>query len=358
MHNASNGIQPGPVPRSAPGLLSVVVPVYNEQDVIPLLLDRMKALEKGIPVPLEIVFVDDGSTDASLSLLRDASRHNTNLHVLSLSRNFGHQIAATAGLDYARGDAVVLMDGDLQDPPELIHEMLREYLRGFDVVYAKRTGRLNESAIKRAPAWLFYRFIRAFIHRDLPSDTGEFRLLSRQCLDAFKKMRERHRFIRGMIVWVGFHQTAVSFERPSRARGKTKYSFPKMLRLAWDATVSFSMLPLRLSLILGLLLVLSAILYGCSQMLGFGGGSSAIRGWGGLMAFHILIGGIILTAVGILGEYIGRMFEEIQGRPLYIVNREVTGTALCDNRASDSGNDARILPPGNGARSRSNSAEP
>jgi polyisoprenyl-phosphate glycosyltransferase len=332
MKNQNIEEYPGPVARPAPRVLSIVIPIYNEVEVFPLLLDRIKSLAADISIPLEIVFVNDGSSDGSLALLTAAAQEDRRLHVISLSRNFGHQIAATAGLDYAHGDAVVLMDGDLQDPPELIHEMLREYRKGYDVVYAQRTGRDNESIFKRATAWLFYRFIRAFIHKDLPKDTGEFRLLSRQCLDALKGMRERHRFIRGMVVWVGFHQTAVKFLRPARARGATKYSIIKMFQLAWDATISFSLIPLRLSMVLGFALAVFAIIYGCVLTIGSGPDFFMTQGWKSLIAVNVLIGGLILIAIGILGEYIGRIFEENRGRPLYVVNREVTGrTLLPDN---------------------------
>jgi polyisoprenyl-phosphate glycosyltransferase len=325
------------IPRKAPDLFSIVIPVYNEVEIIPLLLERLMKLRAEIGTPVEIILVNDGSSDRSLDLLMDAAQKDPSLHVISFSRNFGHQIAAMAGLDYARGDAVVLMDGDLQDPPELIHEMLREYRKGYDVVYAQRTGRESEPIFKRATAWLFYRIFRILMRMELPMDAGEFRLISRQCLDVLKEMRELHRFMRGMIVWMGFSQTAVQFFRPARVGGSTKYSFRKMLRLAWDAIVSFSFLPLRLCFGFGFIFAALGLLYGCVLIATSGFGYFVERPWIIPIISTCFIGGIILMGMGVLGEYIGRIFEEIKGRPLYIVNRDATVRRIPVSKSDESG---------------------
>ena len=208
------------VPRDPPPLLSIVIPIYNEQDAIPFLIKKIKELLEHTPSRAEIILVNDGSSDASISLLVDVAAQDRRFKVLSLARNFGHQAAATAGLDAAIGDVVVLMDADLQDPPELVLAMIEEYQKGYDVVYAQRTGREGEGILKRMTAWLFYRLMKSMVYKELPPDVGDFRLVSRRCLDALNAMRETHRFLRGMVSWVGFPQTAVTFVRPARVAGK------------------------------------------------------------------------------------------------------------------------------------------
>jgi dolichol-phosphate mannosyltransferase len=239
--------------------------------------------------------------------------------LLNLARNFGHQAAVTAGLDHATGDAIVVMDADLQDPPEVIHQMLAEYCRGYDVVYGKRIARNGETLFKRWSAWAFYRIMRTMIHRDLPKDVGDFRLISRRCLDAVASMRETHRFLRGMISWAGFPQTAVTYARDARAAGVTKYPMWKMLRFAWTAAVSFSPLPLRLSFGLGVLLALVGGAQAVNGLVQYALGLYIVPGWTSLMVVVCLIGSAILISIGVLGEYVGRIFEESKGRPLYIV---------------------------------------
>jgi dolichol-phosphate mannosyltransferase len=223
-------------------------------------------------------------------------------------------------LDHAKGDAVVLMDADLQDPPELIADMLREYRRGYDVVYARRIERQGDGAFKRWTAWMFYRLMRWLVHRDLPADVGDFRLVSRPCLEALNSMRELHRFLRGMITWVGFPQTAVEFTRFRRAAGKTKYPLRKMMLFAWDAVVSFSPLPLRLSFAAGFGLTGIGLLYGVYAALRLLTGKYVVPGWTSLIVLLCLVGGGIMVSLGILGEYVGRLFEEIKTRPLYVVS--------------------------------------
>ena len=320
---ASNGSPSRPLPH----LLSIVIPVYNEEDVIGLLQGRMRALMEQLPCPVECLIVNDGSRDGTLRLLAQWASSDRRVKVLSLSRNFGHQNAATAGLDYAEGEAVVLMDADLQDPPELIPEMLARYCEGYDVVYAQRYAREGEGRIKRATAWAFYRLMRLFIHRDLPVDVGDYRLLSRPCLDALREMRETHRFLRGMVAWVGFPQTAVRFRRPQRAAGSSKYTFRKMLYFAWSAALSFSALPLRVLFAAGLVLATGGFGYGIYAIYRVVMGLYMVPGWTSLMVAQCIIGGSILMGLGMVGSYVARIFEEVKGRPLYVVAKSFNVTS-------------------------------
>jgi len=306
--------------RPLPQLLSLVIPIYNEEEVLGLLLARLDQLLAAMPCPVEVILVNDGSRDRSIVLLLEASRREARYKVISLARNFGHQIAATAGLDYASGDAVVLMDADLQDPPELILSMVEKYRLGYDVVYARRIERQGETKFKQLTAWMFYRMMRRLIHPDLPVDVGDFRLMSRACLDVLLQMRELHRFLRGMVTWVGFAQTDVTFVRPARAAGETKYPFSKMLMFAWNAAVSFSPLPLRLSLGFGFAIFGASVLYILYVIYAVFSGKMVVAGWASSITFTGLIGGAILIGIGLLGEYVGRIFEEIKGRPLYTIN--------------------------------------
>jgi dolichol-phosphate mannosyltransferase len=306
--------------RRDPGLLSLVIPVYNESAMMPILRQQLTAFLDTLPMPVEVVFVNDGSGDNSLQLLLDWSKDDPRIRVLGLARNFGHQVAVTAGLDVARGDAVVVMDADLQDPLAVILEMIAQYRNGYDVVYGQRISRQGETVFKRVSAWAFYRFMQRFVHESLPIDTGDFRLISRPCLDAVRSMRETHRFLRGMVAWVGFPQTAVLFQRPARAAGETKYPLSRMLKFAWTAALSFSPAPLRIIFAFG-----AAV-----SAFGFAiGGYAVVRkllglyvepGWTSLMIVINLIGGGILLSIGVLGEYIARIFEEVKDRPLYVVS--------------------------------------
>lgn len=309
-------------PRPTPGLLSIVIPAFNEQEVLPALRQELEAFLQTLDAPAEVILVNDGSSDQTLSLLMEWAENDSRIRVLGLARNFGHQAAVTAGLDAAVGDAVVVIDADLQDPLEVIHEMIARYRQGYDVVYGQRASRQGESMGKRLTAWLFYRLMRWLIYSDLPPDTGDFRLLSRRSLDAFRSMRETHRFIRGMVAWVGFAQTAVIYQRKPRVAGESKYPFRKMLHFAWTAAVSFSPFPLRLGLILGFAVAALGFFFGAYVALGrlFGWYTPA-PGWASLVVLISLVGGAVLVSNGILGEYIGRIFEESKGRPLYIVSQ-------------------------------------
>lgn len=305
--------------RPEPRSLSVVVPLFNEEEVLPALRERLTALADQLATPTEFILVDDGSRDRSLELLIAWAAADPRARVLALARNFGHQAAATAGLDAARGDAVVLIDADLQDPPELIPEMLAKYREGWDVVVARRRARRGESWFKRATAFVFYRLMQWLILEELPADAGDFRLISRRCLDALKTLRETHRFLRGMVAWVGFAQTELLYDRDPRRAGTSKYPLRKMLAFAWTAAISFSARPLRLSFAFALFAILAAVgVAGYAffrALLGF----YVVHGWASLMVTTCLIGTAILVGIGLIGEYLGRVFEAVKQRPLYVV---------------------------------------
>ena len=309
--------------RPYPSLVSVVIPCYNEEEVVPILREQFILAVDRLKCEWELILVNDGSSDRTIELLMEWAANDYRVKVLHLARNFGHQSASTAGLDYARGDAVILMDADLQDPPELIHPMIAAYQTGYDVVYGKRTKRQGESIFKLASAWLFYRMMRTLVHKDLPVDVGDFRLISRSCLNALNSLRETHRFLRGMVSWVGYPQTAVEYVRAIRAGGETKYPLHKMLRFAWMAALSFSALPLRLSLVFGALLLLLGVALGVYGVISFLTGRYVVPGWTSILVIQSLIGGASLLGVGIVGEYVGRIYEAVKGRPLYIVSRAV-----------------------------------
>lgn len=306
-------------PRALPSLVSLVIPVYNEEPVIPLLRREVTGFIDSAPFAVQVILVNDGSSDGSMELLAEWSVRDRRVKVLDLARNFGHQAAVTAGLDHATGDAVVILDADLQDPLYVISEMVEQYCCGYDVVYGRRNGREGETLFKRASAWAFYRIMRFLVQHDLPADAGDFRLLSRRCLDALRAMRETHRFLRGMVAWVGFPQTEVRYVRRKRAAGSTKYPLSKMLLLAWTASVSFSPAPLRLSFLFGIVLFLLGISQGVNALVRSALGLYVVPGWTSLIVVNCLIGGAILMCIGVLGEYVARIYEEVKGRPIYIV---------------------------------------
>lgn len=316
--------------RPDPKLLSIVVPVFNEEDVLPLLADRLYKLIDQIGCAVEVLFVDDGSSDATIVGLRALAQSDPRFKVIRLARNFGHQVAATAGLDLSSGDAVVLMDADLQDPPELVLQMLDRYKEGYDVVYAKRVSREGESLFKKATAWVFYRAMRSLSGHDLPLDTGDFRLMSRPCVDALNSMRETHRFLRGMVTWVGFSQVAVNFVRPPRAAGTTKYPLRKMIRFAWTAALMFSAAPLRASFAIGAILFGSGGAFAAFALFSFIRGKYLVPGWTSLIMISCLGSGVNLLAIGVVGEYVAKIFEQIKERPLYVIGERVNVTASQD----------------------------
>ena len=314
-------------PRENPKLLSIVIPCYNEQEVVPILRAELEKFIQTLPCPCELVFINDGSRDQTLMLLDAWARTDERVKLIGFARNFGHQTAVTAGLDVARGDAVVIMDADLQDPPHIVHEMLARYREGYDVAYGQREVRVGETAFKKFSAWAFYRLMRRLVHPDLPVDAGDFRLISRECLDALKGMRKTHRFLRGMVAWVGFAQIPVFYKREARAAGETKYPLSKMLKFAWTAALSFSPLPLRVSLVLGLMIAFIGFLAGLYALIvGFihffmpSINIPYSSGWASIMTLTCLVGGAVLISVGVLGEYVARIYDEIKARPLYLVS--------------------------------------
>jgi dolichol-phosphate mannosyltransferase len=313
--------------RPNPSILSIVAPCYNEEKVIPVLRERMTEFVATLPCAVEIVLVNDGSSDQTIEHLWQWAEADKRIKILGFARNFGHQAAVSAGMDAAKGEAVVIIDADLQDPLEVIHEMLARYRDGFDIVYGQREERAGESQFKLITAWAFYRLMRKLVHKDLPLDTGDFRLISRPALDTINSMRETHRFLRGLGAWVGFAQCPVKYKRSARVAGETKYPLRKMLQFAWTAAVSFSPLPLRFSLGLGIIVAFVGFmtgLYAVSQAILHFVNTNPSQvyspGWATLVTLICLIGGAILIGLGILGEYIGKIFEEIKQRPLYIVS--------------------------------------
>jgi dolichol-phosphate mannosyltransferase len=301
-------------------MLSVVAPLYNEEGNVTELVRRLRAAADGCIVDgYELVFVDDGSSDRTLELLRQHAAVDPRIVIVQLSRNFGHQLAATAGLDIARGDAIVLIDADLQDPPELIPAMVERWRAGFDVVYAVRRSRKGESAFKTFTARTFYRITRRLTKVAIPVDTGDFRLMSRRVVDALKTIRERHRFIRGLVSWVGFPQTAIEYDRDARFSGDSKYPVSKMLRFAIDGITSFSDIPLRFASYFGFIVSGVAFVVAISEILIRIFTGYNLPGYTSLIFAILFLGGVQLIGIGILGEYIGRIYEEIKGRPLYVI---------------------------------------
>jgi dolichol-phosphate mannosyltransferase len=302
--------------------LSLVIPSFNEAAVIPELARRLKAMLASIEPHIdgwEVVFVDDGSTDGSPALIRELCAQEPRFKMLAFARNFGHQAAITAGLDAAEGEAVVVMDADLQDPPEIIAAMIAKWREGWDVVYAVRESRRGETAFKRITAALFYRILRAMLGGfSLPLDTGDFRLIARPVVLALRALREQHRFVRGMVSWVGFRQTAVRYERKERFAGETKYPLRKMLRFAIDGITSFSIVPLRFATWLGTFAGLVAMFAAAWSVYEKAYGRGTVQGWTTIMLAVALGSSAQLLMIGILGEYIGRIYEEVKRRPLYI----------------------------------------
>jgi len=304
-------------------LLSIVVPTFNEEENLEQLYERVAGVVDGLDLDWELILVDDGSTDRSRDVMRDLHERDARVKALFLSRNFGHEIASTAGLDAARGDAVVLMDADLQDPPETIVSFVEKWRQGFDVVNAQRSTRKGESVFKRASAHLFYRLMNRLVGWDLPVDTGDFRLMDRAALDAFLRCREHNRFVRALVAWTGFRQTTVSFEREARTAGKTKYGFWKLISLAITSVTGFSVAPLRTALWLGLFLLFLSFAAITVIVVQKFRRDFAVPGYAFMMVSIWFLGGIQCLLVGIVGEYVGRIYVESRRRPLYLVRGTV-----------------------------------
>ena len=312
-------------PRQNPELLSFVIPLFNEETVVPLLKNELCLFLAKLSIKTEVILVDDGSSDATYPQLLRWAQEDARIKIIAFSRNFGHQAAVSAGLSFAKGDATVIMDADLQDPPEVVLQMLEKYRDGYDVVYGVRKERLGETPFKKFSAWCFYRVMKNFIHKDLPEDTGDFRLISRRCLDTLLKFKERHRFLRGLFAWIGYEQIGIYYKRQPRIAGETKYPLIKMMKFAWTAAVSFSPLPLQIISGLGLGVACFGFaigLYALSRYFLYLNGLVEIYnpGWATIVTLICLIGGCILISIGIVGEYVGRIFEESKSRPYYIIS--------------------------------------
>jgi polyisoprenyl-phosphate glycosyltransferase len=310
-------------PRPYPAKLSLVIPMYNEEAVVPFLRKALEQFIATILCEIEIILVNDGSSDSTLAAISGWAAEDRRLKVVHLSRNFGHQLACTAGLDFATGDAVVLLDADLQHPLHVIHQMIGRYCEGYDVAYAAGLVRKGESWFKRFSAWLFYRLMRSLVYQSLPPDAGDFRLISRECLEGLRTMRETHRFLRGMVAWAGYAQIAVPYERGPRAAGESKYPFRKMLSFAWTAATSFSVLPLRISTFMGLIVTVFGLIEAARAVLAHLLHWYTVTGWTSLIVTICIIGGSLLISIGVLGEYIGKLYEQSKHRPLYLVAKTV-----------------------------------
>lgn len=300
--------------------LSVIVPVYNEEDVLPAFHERLGGVLAGVGYAIEIVYINDGSTDTTLAKLGDLYAQDPRVAIVDLSRNFGKEVALTAGLHKAQGDAVVVIDADLQDPPELIPQLIKEWENGYDVVYARRNQRKGETWFKKASAAGFYRLIQRLSKVRIPEDTGDFRLLSRRAVDALNTLSEQHRFMKGLFAWIGYKQKAVYYDRDPRFAGTSKWNYWKLWNFALDGITSFTTAPLKFATYLGFLTAFVAFIYGMFMLvrtLIFG---NPVPGYPSLIVIILFLGGVQLMAIGVVGEYVGRIFTETKRRPLYFLN--------------------------------------
>ncbi|MFA6309460.1 MAG: glycosyltransferase family 2 protein [Clostridia bacterium] len=304
---------------SEKAVVSVVVPVYNEEGVVEESYKRLKKVMDSTDESYEIIFVNDGSRDRTVEILRNICDKDSTIKLLDFSRNFGHQIAITAGMDYTEGDAIVVIDADLQDPPEVIPQMLAKWKEGYDVVYGKRIKRKGDTFFKKITAKMFYRFLRTMTEVDIPVDTGDFRLIDRKVCNALKQVNERNRYIRGIISWLGFKQIGVEFVREKRFAGETKYPLKKMIKFASDAITSFSYKPLKIATYIGGFISFLSFAYLifvlCQRLFTV----STQPGWASTIAVNLFFNGIVLVILGVIGEYVGRIYDEVKGRPLYVI---------------------------------------
>jgi glycosyltransferase involved in cell wall biosynthesis len=312
-------------------IYSFILPVFNEEEVLPVLIDRLTELAKALDGKAEFIFVDDGSTDSSLRLILAARDHDPRIKALSFSRNFGHQIAITAGMDLAEGQAIVVMDADLQDSPEVVLKMVQKWRQGYEIVYAKRISREGETAFKKATATIFYRLLNIMTRVDIPLDTGDFRLIDRKALTTINQMRESDRFVRGMVAWLGFKQTAVEYHRSQRFAGATKYPLKNMVRLAIAAILGFSDLPIRLAVLFGGIISGCSFGYACFVIIKTLVTGRETSGWTSLITVTSFLGGLHLLVIGVIGLYIGRIYEEVKRRPLYVASKAVGFTRVHNN---------------------------
>lgn len=303
---------------------SIIIPLFNEEESFPDLIKRLREIMDLLDGPAEVVLVDDGSRDSSYQLMVEANRQDRRFKILQLSRNFGHQVAITAGMDAASGQAIIVMDADLQDPPHVILEMAQRWQEGYEVVYGVRERREGETVFKKTTATLFYNLLHRMADIEQPVDVGDFRLVDRKALDAFLQMRESNRYVRGMFSWIGFRQVAVPYTRASRHAGRSKYPLRKMLRFASDGIIGFSTAPLRLALAAGLLLAIVAVGYGVVAISLKLAGLPYVPGYASLLVTITFLSGVQLTVIGMVGQYVARIYDEARGRPLYLV-REARG---------------------------------
>jgi len=303
--------------------ISVVVPIYfEEENISPLYAKLIDVISKDMNLAYEIIFVNDGSEDSSVKKIHELIEQDKNIKLIDFSRNFGHQVAVTAGLKHVQGEVAVIIDADLQDPPALIEKMYNKYKSGYDVVYAKRKSRAGESFLKRKTAKLFYRILGSISEVDIPLDTGDYRLISRRVVEQLNNMPEKNRFIRGLVTWVGFKQTYVEYDRDERNAGETGYSLSKMIKFSLDGITSFSTFPLKIATIFGLLISGVSFIYILRIIYLKYFTEKTIIGWSSIMVSNLFLGGIILLTLGILGEYIGRIYKELKKRPQYIIKEK------------------------------------
>jgi dolichol-phosphate mannosyltransferase len=304
-------------------LISVVVPMYFEEEVAKECYNRLKTVMESNKINHEFIFVNDGSTDKTINILKDIAINDQRTKVIDFARNFGHQTAVTAGIDFALGDAIVIIDADLQDPPELIPSLIAKWQEGYEVVYAKRKKRKGESWFKLLTAKYFYRFLNYMSDIDIPKDTGDFRIIDRKVADVFKQMTERNRFVRGMMSWIGFRQSYIEYERDERFAGETKYPLKKMIKFASDGIIAFSSKPLRLVMTLGIISVFVSIIVLLYALIVKLTGQPVQAGWTSIMVAITFFSGIQLLGLGIVGQYIARIYDESKNRPIYIVKETV-----------------------------------
>ena len=313
-------------------LISIVVPVYNEEDVLTEFHQTVDSALSNLPVDLEIVYINDGSTDNTLDVINDLRAGDRRITLIDLSRNFGKEIALSAGLHKAAGDAVVIIDADLQDPPELIPELIKQWQNGYDVVYAKRTLRAGESILKKTTAHFFHRLIQRVGRFAIPEDTGDFRILSRRAVNALNTFKEHHRFMKGLFAWIGFKQKAVTYQRDSRHAGKTKWGYWRLWNFALEGITSFTIAPLKISTYIGTITAMSAFGYGIYMVIETLLHGNEVPGYPSLIVIILMLGGVQLVAIGILGEYLGRIFNETKQRPLYFINEYLPGIHAPDKQ--------------------------
>jgi glycosyltransferase involved in cell wall biosynthesis len=316
-------------------ILSVIVPAYNEEEVLPEFHRRLQAVLDNLDCATNILYVNDGSTDGTTDILNRLRQDDARVGVIDLSRNFGKEIAMTAGFDHAEGDAVVVIDADLQDPPELIPELVKHFREGYDVVYAQRISRAGERALKKTSAFFFYRLIQASTRVNIPADTGDFRMLSRRALDALKKLREQHRFMKGLYAWIGFPQKAVPYHRDPRKAGQTKWNYWKLWNFALEGFTSFTIGPLKVATYLGISTAFAAFVYALWVIYKTLAHGDPVAGYPSLMVVILFLGGVQLITIGVLGEYLGRMFDETKQRPLYFVKEYQPARAATENLAAE-----------------------